>query len=257
MPKSGGIGDPLKFAIISYIIGSLGVFFSLFLSGTDNIAGLKSSMSFSILLLIIGVLSLFIMSFIFWIFFKSVGGKCNYEGTFRQISYSNASAVYLVMPILLLYSLYLMIVGGEYVHSISKLRSTVAVFLPTILVGGIVFFLIIAPAMVFIPGGVQSPPSVSIKVLSATPTSIELRHFGGDSLQLSDMQFTVKKADGRLLRPLIVNSTDRFSAGDIIRLSDANFGNIGDNIEIRAEYKNGYSDSTKLEIFKIQTQIQK
>ncbi len=255
MPKSGGIVEPLKFAIISYIIGSLGVFFVLFLMGTGSIASLKSSMSFSILLPIIGVLSQFFMSFIFWIFFKIVGGKGNYEGTFRQISYSNASAVFLVMPIVLLCSIYLMIVGGKYVHSISKVRSAIAVFLSTVLIGGIVFFSIIAPAMVFTDFE-QSPPSVSIKVLSATPNSIELRHYGGDTLQLSDMQITVKKADGKVLRPSMVNSSDIFEAGDLITLSDANFGNTGDNIEISAEYKNMYSDRSKIEIFKIRTQIQ-
>ncbi len=256
MPKSGGIVEPLKFAIISYIIGSLGVFFVLFLMNTRSMANLKSSMSFSILLPIIGVLSLFFMSFIFWIFFKIVGGKGNYEGTFRQISYSNASAVFLVMPIALLCSIYLMIVGGKYVHSISKVRSAIAVFLPTVLIGGIVFFLIIAPSMVFTDFQQPTPPLVSIKVLSATPTSIELRHYGGDTLQLSDMQISVKKADGKVLRPSVVNSSDRFKVGDIITLSDANFGNTGDNIEISAEYKNVYSDRSKIEIFKIRTQIQ-
>ncbi len=148
-----------------------------------------------------------------------------------------------------------MIVGGKYVHSISKVRSAVAVFLPTVLIGGIVFFSIIAPAMVFTDGE-QSPPSVSIKVLSATPTSIELRHYGGDTLRFSDIQFTVKKANGEVLRPFVVNSSDRFKAGDTITLSDANFGNTGDNIEISAEYKNVYSDRSKIEIFKIRTQIQ-
>jgi hypothetical protein len=256
MPKSGSIGEPLKFALISYIIGGLGVFLSLFLNGTDNIAGLISSMSFSILLLIIGVLSLFIMSFIFWVFFKIVGGKGNYEGTFRQISYSNAAAVYMVIPILLLYSIYLMIIGGKYVHRVSNVRSTIAVLLTSVLVGGIVFFSIIAPAMVFTDFQQPPPPMVSVKVLSASPTSIELRHYGGDTLRLSDMQFTVKKADGEILRPSIVNSSDRFSVGDIIRLSGAEFGNIGDNIEIYAEYKNAYSDSSKVEILKTRTQIQ-
>jgi hypothetical protein len=106
-----------------------------------------------------------------------------------------------------------MIIGGKYVHSISNMRSSIAVILPTILMGGFIFFFIIAPAMIFTPGGVQSPPIASIKVLSATPTSIELRHYGGDVLRLSEMQFTVKKADGEVLRPSIDNSSERFSVG--------------------------------------------
>ena len=117
------------------------------------------------------------------------------------------------------------------------------------------FIFIIAPAMVF-SDDFQHPPMVYIKVLSATPTSIELRHNGGDNLRLSDMQFTVKKADGKLLRPSIVNSSDRFWAGDIIILSAADFGNIGDNIDILAEYNYGYSNSPKFEILKNRTQIQ-
>jgi hypothetical protein len=98
------------------------------------------------------------------------------------------------------------------------------------MIGGIVFIFIIVPAFVTTPGGVHQPQA-SIKVLSATPTSIELGHNGGDNFRLSDMQFTVKKADGKLLRPSIVNSSDRFWAGDLIILSGADFGNIGDYIE--------------------------
>ncbi len=84
------------------------------------------------------------------------------------------------------------------------MRSAIAVFLSTVLIGGIVFFSIVAPAMVFIDFQQPKPPLVSIKVLSATPNSIELRHYGGDTLQLSDMQITVKKADGKVLRPSMV-----------------------------------------------------
>jgi len=53
-------------------------------------------------------------------------------------------------------------------------------------------------------------------------------------------------------------SSDSFEVGDIIRLSDsgAGFGNIGDNIEILAEYFNVYSGRPKIEILKTRTLIQ-
>lgn len=253
MPKSGGYGEPLKFAILSYIIGCFGVFIISFLMD----ANFKSSIDFSILILIIALLGLFINSSIFWIFFKIMGGKGNYEGTFRQVSYSSASAVYILLPVLLIYFLVLNTIGGEYVHKISKVRSAIAVSLSAILIGGVVFIFIIAPAFVSNDDFHRPPPMVSIKLLLVTPTSIELSHNGGDILQLSDIQFTIKKAGGEVIRPSIENSSDRFSVGDIIRLSGADFGNIGDNIEIIAVYNDGYSDRPKIEILKTRTQIGK
>ncbi len=119
MPKSGGYTGPLIFATISHIAGSFVIFVLLFLiEGTASIVtSLKSSAGFGILIIIAGVAGLFISSFIFFISFKILGGKGNFEGTFRQVSYSSAPAVFLIFPILPLYSLYLMTIGGKYVHN--------------------------------------------------------------------------------------------------------------------------------------------
>jgi len=165
---------------------------------------------------------------------------------------SNAPAVFPVLPVVLLCSIFLMNYWRKYVHSISNVRSSIAVILPTILIGGIVFIFIIVPLFLFVDFPPPQPPLVSINVLSATPTSIELRHSGGDFLRLSEMQFTVKESYGEVLRPSINNSSDSFKVGDMIRLSDSGsgFGNIGDNIEIIAEHNNVYSDRPKIEIFK-------
>ncbi len=101
------------------------------------------------------------------------------------------------------------------------------------------------------------PPAASIKVLSATATSIELRHYGGDVLNLSEMRFTVEKADGEVLKPYVssVNSSYRFSVGDTIKLYSASFGNSGDSIKIVAECKNVYSNRPMVEILNVRTRI--
>ncbi len=85
-------------------------------------------------------------------------------------------------------------------------------------------------------------PTTSIWVKSANASSIELWNGGGDSIEISRMQFVIKKANGVLLRPSIsnMNSTDDFAVGDTIRLESISFGNKGDEITITVIHTNSY-----------------
>ncbi len=234
MPKSGGYSEPIRFALINCMLGIIG--FMVFLSLNQIPIHYSSVIDFIIFLgnslLIAGVAGLFI----YFIIFKIMGGKGSFEGTFRQLAYSSAPVALLIVPILPLCSLYLIIVGGKYVHNISRTRSAVAVFSP-IIVG---FFILYSAVFMFTESPPMSPaPTASIWVKSANASSIELWNGGGDSIEISRMQFVIKKANGEILRPSIsnMNSTDVFKAGDTIRLESASFGNRGDEIWIKVIYE--------------------
>lgn len=155
MPKEGGYSEPLKFALINFIVLGIGsaiisilyniIGFSLpgnmsMLGGSTVMATeftIMSAISDIIIIPIMGIIGLFIFGAILFILFKIVGGTGSYEGTVRILSYSSAVSLLAWIPIVGmlagLYELYLDIVGGTYVHNISTLRSAIAVLLPFVL----------------------------------------------------------------------------------------------------------------------------
>ena len=124
---------------------------------------------------VFSIIGLFIGAAIYFICFKMVGGSGSYEGTFRIFAYASAVtvissvlavilafvnpsppvnqmigitdmaelmesmqyAVYSISIVVLIviYSTYLAGLGGKYVHNITMLRSVIAIFLPSIVVG--------------------------------------------------------------------------------------------------------------------------
>ncbi|MGB8215982.1 MAG: hypothetical protein WCE94_01665 [Candidatus Methanoperedens sp.] len=82
-------------------------------------------------------------------------------------------------------------------------------------------------------------PVALLKISSATSTSIQLQHQGGDSLKLSELQFTVKKANEEVLKPSVSSKSESnvIAVGDTIILSGVDFGKSGDTIEITVTYK--------------------
>ena len=156
MPKEGGYGEPLKFALINFIVLGIGsaiitilynlIGFSLpsnvSLMGTSTTIAteitIMSVISDIIVTPIIGIIGLFISGVILFILFKIVGGSGSYEGTVRILSYSSAVSLLAWIPLLgilaVLYGIFLDIIGGKSVHNISTLRSAIAVLLPFVLV---------------------------------------------------------------------------------------------------------------------------
>jgi len=126
MPTSGGYGDPLKFAVINYILAGIGL----------TLISLGSAFFMILVLPIVGIIWLFISGAILYICFKIVGGSGSYEGTVRMLSYVSAVNAVAWIPILgwivALYAIYLKIVGGTFVHDITTLRSVIAIFIPLI-----------------------------------------------------------------------------------------------------------------------------
>ena len=156
MPKEGGYGEPLKFALINFIVLGIGsaiitilynlIGFSLpsnvSLMGTSTTIATEitiiSVISDIIITPIIGIIGLFVSGVILFILFKIVGGSGSYEGTVRILSYSSAVSLLAWIPLLgilaVLYGIFLDIIGGKSVHNISTLRSAIAVLLPFVLV---------------------------------------------------------------------------------------------------------------------------
>ena len=137
MPTSGGYEEPLKFAVVNYIIAGIGI--ALITFGSMFAAVIAAP--------ILGVIGLFIGGLIFHICFKIVGGSGSYEGTVRIMAYASAVEAVSWIPIIGwiigLYVIYLGIVGGTFVHNITTMRSAIAVFIPIIVAAIIVALLIV------------------------------------------------------------------------------------------------------------------
>lgn len=143
MPAKGGYADPVKFAVVCYLIA--GIFMAIiplaayFLFAGIGITEITLIIGFSSILFIpvIGVIGLFIGALILHIFFKILGGKGTYDGTFRILAYASATAVFIWIPFVGilagLYMIYVVVIGGTKVHKISTLKSVVAVVMPVVI----------------------------------------------------------------------------------------------------------------------------
>lgn len=136
MPTTGGYADPLTFAIICLIVNTL--LFALvrptllIMAGMQNLPSTLSMPSTVSLMIISGIISLFISALIINTLYKAFGGTGSYEGTFRFLCYSSAPIVFSWIPIvglvIVIYELYLCIVGGMIVHNVSLKKSTLLFF---------------------------------------------------------------------------------------------------------------------------------
>lgn len=149
MPTSGGYANPVKFAVACYLIAGIALaiiqFAAQFLFAGIGITENTLIIGFSSILFIpvIGVIGLFIGALILHIFFKILGGKGTYDGTFRILAYASATAVFSWIPFVGilagLYMTYVVVIGDTKVHKISTLKSVVAVVMPVVI--GIVIIL--------------------------------------------------------------------------------------------------------------------
>jgi len=160
MPTKGGYADPVKFAVICYLIAGIALAIILFAAqfflagiGITEITLIMGFLNI-IVIPIIEVIGLFIGALILHIFFKMLGGNGTYEGTLRILAYASAAVIFIWIPfvaiVLGLYIMYLVVIGGTKVHKISTFKSFIAVVIPVVigiviivgLIAGIVFFLL-------------------------------------------------------------------------------------------------------------------
>jgi len=95
--------------------------------------------------LLLGLLELFILSFIIHCFFKIFGGKGSYKQTIGVYAYSMVTFIFLPIPLMGIiagfYALYIIARGGEIKHNLSLGKSiaavTLSVLVPLLLFGGL------------------------------------------------------------------------------------------------------------------------
>ncbi|MGR3219526.1 MAG: YIP1 family protein [Candidatus Anammoxibacter sp.] len=131
MGIDGGYKDPLIFSyIVFFSVTALG--FILYLLGMPQMVvlvdlnkELSANQLFSLFFLraIAWGGGLFLVALMYHIGFKIVGGSGSYEATFRIVTYTSATYIFNLIPrigilIYCLFSLYLVIVGGNIVHKV-------------------------------------------------------------------------------------------------------------------------------------------
>jgi hypothetical protein len=144
MPTSGGYGEPLKFAVVNYIIAGIGL----------TLVSLGGAFFMIVATPIIGIIWLFIIGAILYVCFKIVGGSGSYEGTVRMLSYVSAVNAVVWIPIIGqiigLYAIYLWIVGGTFVHNITTMRSVIAILIPIVVMTIIAVLLVVVLGAAFL-----------------------------------------------------------------------------------------------------------
>lgn len=127
MPKSGGYGNPTIFAVITFIIYGIGIALVTFGKGFAGIIGTPVG----------GIIGLFIGAAILWVCAKIVGGKGDYEATYRVLAYVTATNVVGWIPVVgwlaSLYGIYLTVVGISESHEMSQGKALVAVLIPIVI----------------------------------------------------------------------------------------------------------------------------
>ncbi len=159
MPVTGGIGDPLLYAVI---VGYIGLFASTIYnlvfrsvltsslsrmggnSDFERLAGFMHGGVGVVLNLILGplfiVIGLFVSAGIFHLVLLALGGaQRGFEATFRVASYSQAASIFNIIPgcgglVGLVYALVLLVIGLSEAHGISRGKSATAVLVPFVLI---------------------------------------------------------------------------------------------------------------------------
>ncbi|MBI4532923.1 MAG: YIP1 family protein [Candidatus Melainabacteria bacterium] len=132
MPTEGGYKDPLLFLAVSAGVNAV-------------LAGLMSlQLPLIGLIFIASLIAVFVGSAVACFLSQAMSGKGNYEATFRVIAYSEATLLFVWLPILglvpALYTLVLNYIGLKQVHQLSEIK-TASVVLLTGLLTGIVLLL--------------------------------------------------------------------------------------------------------------------
>lgn len=175
MPVSGGIGDPLIYAMIWGTMGIMfGVIWQILFGGLTEmvpkagrmIQGFEIACLFAIAVLspIVVMVGIFIGSGILQLCLMIVGGnKKGFEATFRVLSYSYSALILTVIPFCgsflgTIWMVILEVIGLKEAHEISGVKAALAVFLPIIFCLGfvMVFLAIIIPILIGSLGPIPS-----------------------------------------------------------------------------------------------------
>ncbi len=193
MPRTGGIGSPLLYAVL---IGSIGWLFSLFWNyqfydRLNQMQEFFENMPFEMnreLLLLeipfipIGVIVLlFLLSFVYHPCLLITGGAKNgWEVTFRVIAYSNGPWIFLFAPmcgglVAFFWWLTLLIIGWTQAHESTTARVVVAALLPMLLCCGLILWGVMMFASMFRDLPI---PEVVIEQVFSRALEVALAHCG-------------------------------------------------------------------------------
>ena len=133
MPVTGGLQSPLLFLLICLAITALGFL-------------LIGPRGFAFWILVLGIVRAFVGAFILTVIARQVfRGTGDYEATFRALAYSSAPIALLwlplIRPLVVLYTLFLIIIGLERVQGFDATKSVLTMLLAVITVGAITWTL--------------------------------------------------------------------------------------------------------------------
>jgi hypothetical protein len=165
MAHKGGIMEPLAFGLLLGSIGSMFGFFWQFLMMSGSLLALGEALlgHLSMSLIFFGIIiisplfviiAMFLASAILHLLLLVVrGGKNGFEGTFRVVSYSQATQIWGVIPFLGgfiggLWIIIVQIIGLREIHETSYLRVILALLIPIALILLLVLAIVI-PLLVF------------------------------------------------------------------------------------------------------------
>lgn len=167
MPRTGGIGAPMLYAIL---IGSIGALFSLFWEYQlfEKLGTLQNwpedfpiQMSRNMLILFVPfipfalIISMLLMSFIYHVCLLITGSAKNgWEVTFRVIAYASGPAILLFLPfcggvVAAVWSWTLQVIGWTQAHESTTARVAVAAMLPMLLCCGFILWGVMMFASMF------------------------------------------------------------------------------------------------------------
>jgi len=158
MPVTGGLGDPLLYAVIIGYAGLLvSTIYNLVFRGVltsslsrfggnsemEQLASLMQGGTGVVVNLILGpvfiVVFLFVSAGIFHLVLLALGGAARgFEGTFRVAGYSQAASIFNIIPVCgglvgLVYVIVLLVIGLSEAHGISRGKAAAGVLIPFVI----------------------------------------------------------------------------------------------------------------------------
>jgi hypothetical protein len=133
MPVTGGLQSPLLFLLICVAISAVG----FLLIGPRGLA---------LWIIVLGLGRAFVGGFVLMVIARHVfGGTGDYEATFRALAYASAPLALLwlplIRPLVVLYSVFLIIIGVERVQGFDATKAVLTMLLGVITAGAIVWTL--------------------------------------------------------------------------------------------------------------------
>jgi hypothetical protein len=147
LPRSGGLLNPLFYALIVGTVGSMVGYLWSFAFGNSLMSTTSLSkggaIALAFLIPILIFMGLVVAAVLLHVSLFLVGGANeDFESTFRVVCYTAAPDLFGVLPILggfigLIWKIYITVVGIREVHEISTARSVLAFVLPTLVCCGL------------------------------------------------------------------------------------------------------------------------